>query len=361
MTETGPATEQTGAVDEVPGTGSFGTPETVPAQVSAPENALAAEAPATPAAEDADGIRLGAMAADVEWALHAEKLARWQQGHLLNDVPVVWLGPAGLDQITGVENARDDLAPVFDPSTAGPAIITTQTCDLGGLPPGSLHPFFQVSPLVRGDRIAGSIRSLARQGRVGYLVPVQSPFSAKPVLNEDGTERRPGPDQEWYADLRVQVPVSKAVLLDRDPIAGFADEGGYLAFAELLAFRWFRPALHGGLSEDLPMLLTKFVKDKGGAKQQCFAKVEQMRVVFLGGDRLRPTRASFYVLTDGLNLDEQEREVWARFQTEAATMLKRHGVMVGPLLHCDVSELSASKYRESVHIYCDQLGPGRFL
>lgn len=356
-----PAAKRTGAMDEVPGTGSFGTPEPASTPATATNGALAAEASSTEVVQDEDGIRLGAMAADVEWQLHAENLDRWKQGHVLMDVPVVWLGPAGLDQITRVKNDRDDVAPVFDPSTAGPAVITSQTCDLGGLPPGSLHPFFQVAPLVRGDRISSSLRSLARQGRVGYLVSVQSPFPVEPVLGEDGSERRPGPEQEWYADLRVQVPVSKAVLLDREPIAGFADEDGSLAFAELLAFRSFRPAIHAGLSEGLPALLTKFVKDKGGAKQQCFAKVEQVRVVFIGGDRLRPTRASFYVLTDGLKLDDEEREVWARFQAEAVSLLKAHGISVGPLLHCDVSELSASKYRDSVHVYCDQIGPGRFL
>ncbi len=252
------------------------------------------------------------------------------------------------------------MAPVFAPGTQVPTIITSQTCDVGGTPPGSLHSFVQMAPLVRGDQLSKGVRNLAREGKLGYLVAVSSPYPVPVTVNEDGSVRRPPPEQEWFADLRLQFPMSKALLLEREPLEGFTDEDGYLRFAEVLSYKAWRPALHSALSEDLPALMEKFVKENN-AKQQCFVKVDEVRVLFLEGDRLRPKRAAFYVLTDGVDLSAEEQEVWARFLSQASQLLKEHGITAGPPIHTDVNSLSAAKYRASVHVPCPVLGPGRYL
>lgn len=362
MTETGPVADETGAADEVRGTGYVTDPTAEPPAAATPR---AAEAPADKASQRQpvdvpEGLPLGAMAADVDWKPHVESLARWRQGHLLTDVSVVWMAPSGPDPFTGVEHPGEDLAPVFDPGTRVPAIVTSQTCDLGATPPGSLHSFVQLAPLVRGDQLSSGIRKLARAGKLGYLVAVSSPYPVPVALNEDGSVRRPLPDQQWFADLRLQFPISKALLLEREPIEGFANDDGYLRFAEVLAYKAWRPALHAALSEDLPALLEKFVKENN-ANQQCFVKVDEVRVLFLVGDRLKPERASFYVLTDGIDLTADEMAVWARFQSQASQLLKEHGIAASPPMHCDVNQLSAAKYRASVHVPCPVLGPGRYL
>jgi hypothetical protein len=79
--------------------------------------------------------------------------------------------------------------------------------------------------------------------------------------------------------------------------------------------------------------------------------------LILGGDRLRPDRATLYVLTDGVALTDEERETWTRFQQATETLFSGHGIALAAMVHADVNALSAAKYRESVPVRCDLLGP----
>ena len=317
----------------------------------------AADAPGNDGGDVGDlsprGLAIDDLISQTDWSGHTESLARWRQGHLVAQVPVTWLAPPGMDPITGEDLQAADLAPLYDP-TGVPGVICTQTCDLGATPPGDRHPFIHVAPLVRGEQLSKSRLKLAQQGKAPDLIPVMSPH---PVDGPDHVAVDAGSD--WYADLRLQMPVSKACLLDRNPIEGFASEEEYQAFAERLAHKARRPALHAALAEDLPRSLTKFIRDNGATKQ-CFAKVEQVRLLVLEGGRLNPSRATLYVLTDGLPLADDEREVWARFQALLSTQLKDRGITVAPMIHCDVSELPAAKYRIAVPIPCEALNPLRF-
>jgi len=72
-------------------------------------------------------------------------------------------------------------------------------------------------------------------------------------------------------------------------------------------------------------------------------------------------REVIFVLTDGLELNAEEREVWARFQARASQTLKQHGIANGPLMHGDVNQLVAAKYRAASHVPCPLIGPGRYL
>lgn len=296
------------------------------------------------------GFNIDDLIAGVDWAPHVEQLARWRQGHQLVGIPVLWLAPPGIDPITGIEHPADDIAPVFD-ETRYPWIITTQTCDLGGTPPGDRHPFIEVAPVIHASSLDKNRVRLAREGKAGDLIAVRSPFSG----HEPADPEKP----EWFADIRLEVPVSKTVLLDRDPIDGFPTDDDYIAFAEMLAYKKRRPALHEALAEDLPRLLDKFVADNGPRKQ-CFAKVEQVRILVTDQQRLDPAAAALYILTNGVALTEEESEIWNRFQAQASTMLKRQGITLGPAIHCDVSDLNASVYRITVPVHSAQLNALRF-
>ena len=52
-----------------------------------------------------------------------------------------------------------------------------------------------------------------------YIVPLDPPDL------EDGV---------WAADLRLEIPLEKSVLVGRGPIDAFRDEDGYVAFGNLL-------------------------------------------------------------------------------------------------------------------------------
>ncbi len=116
--------------------------------------------------------------------------------------------------------------------------------------------------------------------------------------------------QRWYADLRLLVPISKALLIERVPAEGFVTEAESLAFGEILAQKFRRPALHEHLSEAVPKVVTDFVRSSGKAKQ-CFVKVEQVRLLVTLGDRLNPERAQLLVLTSGGQLSEEEQMGWS--------------------------------------------------
>jgi hypothetical protein len=285
---------------------------------------------------------------------------------------LTWLAAPGEDPVTGVGNDRDEVRPAFDRSLRVTAIICSQTCDLGATPPGDSHPFVLLAPLVHESSIPTTAdRRLARSGKIGYLVRTLPPptpeawdESQEDESRVDGTPedteqlpaRRPARQEAWFADLRLIFPASKALLLSREPLPGFADEAASLAFAETLALKFRRAALNEVLSEALPQSLRKFVQDNGHRRQE-FAKVEQVRILILGGDRLRPDRATLYVLTDGVALTDEERETWTRFQQATETLFSGHGIALAAMVHADVNALSAAKYRESVPVRCDLLGP----
>lgn len=302
--------------------------------------------PGDPGGAEFHCLSIDEMVLDIDWSPHLAQLGRWRQGHLVVDVPAMWVAPVGPDPFTGYEVDAATGQAMFDP-TGRTWIITSQTCDLGGTAPGDRHPFIHLAPLVHSSVLDKNRVRLAIERKAGDLIPVLSPFG--------GTTPKP----EWFADLRLQVPVSKAILLTRDPIEGFSAEDQYLEFGTTLGYKVSRPALDAALSEEVPRILDQYVKDNG-ARKQCFAKVEQVRIL-ITPQRLEPAAVTFYILTNGVGLTPDEREVWDRFQAKVSTALKDSGVVVSASVHCDVSEISALVYRTAVPVYCEQLNALRFL
>jgi hypothetical protein len=301
-------------------------------------------------------------AVPTDWSEHMASLARWKQSDLVPNVPLTWLTIPGSDPITGIGNDRDEVRPVFDRNLKVTAIICSQTCDLGATAPGDSHPFVLLAPLVPSSSIPKPAdRKLAIEGKIGYLVKtLPPPVPDKLELNDPSHDEASSPSrggrETWYADLRLIFPASKALLLQGNPLQGFPTERERLAFAETLALKFRRAALDEALSEKLPRALQRFVKDNGHRKQE-FAKVEQVRLLILSGDRLLPDRAQLYVLTDGVTLSDAEQETWTRFQQTADELLAAAEIVLGPMVHSDVNKLSAAKYRVSVPVRCELLGP----
>ncbi len=102
------------------------------------------------------------------------------------------------------------------------AMLTSQTCDIAG-ERSAKYPFVQVSPVydIAGHTTDGQ-DGLIRKDKVGELVRLDGP-------------RFVGENHLWVADLRFEAPVEKALLLNREPLQGFADERGYLRASEKVA------------------------------------------------------------------------------------------------------------------------------
>jgi hypothetical protein len=279
-----------------------------------------------------------------DWSpTHASELERWKQGHLIADLPMTWLMPGGADAITRIDNPQEIVAPATRSDVACvAAIICSQTCDVGAkTTPGIQHPYVLVAPLVHVSLIpAGETRNLAKEGKLGFLFPTLSP-------DADRT------DYSWYADLRLIVPVSKAVLLGREPIEGMATEADSLSFGETLAQKFRRPALSENLSGKIPDALRRFIKDRGRNKR-AFTKVEQVRLSVFERDRLLPARAQLIIIMD-TELSSDEKELWQLLETETSMMMGAVGISMMPMTFVLATEIRAILYRQSVPLWCDLL------
>lgn len=203
----------------------------------------------------------GALAApSVQGALNA-----WRQGDLVQGIGMFWAGTMHPDPLTGLEAAPSpgqpwpvvpwDGIPAASAGAAGDvpeaadwssswSIITSQTCDVVGAGPGGRHPIVQVSPLVDLTAADPNKVTAVRRHMNVDLTPVSSV---------------PG-GGIWAADLRISLPVSKAVLLEQQRTHGFATATEAHEFAERVAGKFRRAALHDELSVALVAGLERVVK-----------------------------------------------------------------------------------------------------
>ena len=272
----------------------------------------------------------------------------WSQGDLVEGLPTTWIAPQ-IDVVTGVgledrrqgpEGDGEVLEPVFDPDATGAWVIASQTCDIGAGSPGSHHAFVLVAPLTPAKRLPASTTGLALKGGVNYLVPVDH-------------ERQEQEAPRWFADLRMLMPVSKAVLLTRQPRSAFASEEATLKFAEHLGARFRRPALHAALSEELGRAINRHIQKR--MKQSAFAHTEHVRLVVKTGSRLEPKVVSLVVVLRE-RLEPADQEVWRDVDAAARSVLTPHGIMLDPTLIGTAESLSAQTYRMSVPLRITSLG-----
>jgi len=129
-------------------------------------------------------------------------------------------------------------------------MLVSQTCDVGATGTGGKHPFVEIASVFRRNDCDQGERRDIEQFKSTYQVALTQP-------PEDGFR---------VADLRLVMPISKALLAAYDPLPGFASSKDLLNLAEALARKRRRPALHEALSEDLPKSLDAYVKEKAKAK-----------------------------------------------------------------------------------------------
>lgn len=238
----------------------------------------------------ADDVDLGLLAAVTPRGWGPDQRAsldRWIQGHLIRASDLSWQAPAAAtDPVTGID-------PVALPDHGGAGIavwtsqaaffiITSQTCDIAATGPGARHPFVQVSPVlpVGGcpEHRWTELTTFALVDRVG--------------LTGATLEGR------YVADLRISLPVSKALLLDVDPIPAFADEVDELRFANHLAAKVARPALHDFLSGTMVAEINRAIETSGSDDSSWWSQVAEVRIL-ITGTRLAPRSVTLLVLSKG--------------------------------------------------------------
>jgi len=154
--------------------------------------------------------------------LDAIKLFR--QGHLIEAPPAAYAANPAYAILSCTEGALTTL------DSAWPyAMILTQTCDICEEGARQLKkPFIDLAPVYdfAAHALPGQDAQIRRNG-IKHLVSVSA-------LTEPGL---------WVADLRLNYPAEKSVLVDKRPMEAFGAESEYGALAERLADRAIRPAL----------------------------------------------------------------------------------------------------------------------
>jgi hypothetical protein len=320
-----------------------------------------------------DGIFLPGALADrpVKRGLNS-----WRQGDLVRGVGLFWAGTRDDDPITGLSMQPNgghrwpvvpwdgtaatedpegragtgDAAGGGDPADGDPAdetgwasswsIITSQTCDVVATGPGQRHPTVQVCPLLNlGDRDKGQIADIGKGTRVD-LVTV-------PAVPGGG---------DWAADLRISVPISKVVLLGQTPVHGFASDEQSQQFAERVAAKYRRAALHDEISDGLVNGLRALVSEARTGKAPWPDLIEQFRVLVLDGDRLHPRSVRVLAILHRAGLAAADSQPLRDWWEREKKRLWRHGIALAPVDFVAVGDLTVPVYRASDPIRVPELG-----
>lgn len=318
-------------------------------------------------------IRRGLDAAYIARALgtpaFTDGLAEWRQGDLIRDIGLFWAGTED-DPLTGLQVpvspghrwpvvAWDGVAarPADEPAATaadqpdGPplvpewGIITSQTCDVVATGPGARHPTVQVSPLLDlTGADPNKVTGIRRHMNVD-LAPVSTV---------------PG-GGSWAADLRISLPVSKAVLLQQERHHGFDDPAGAHAFAERVAGKFRRAALHDQLSVGLAAGLEQAVKQAKKAGAVWPDEIEQFRLLVTRGDRLHPKNVAVLAVTLADKLSPEEMEPLRKWRNqERRRLLRVSDIQLDPVRFRSVDRVGARDYRASDWLRITELGQQTF-
>jgi hypothetical protein len=204
-----------------------------------------------------------------------------------------------------------DLAPEDRPPFG---IITTQSCDLAEERPEPQQPWLAVAPVYA---VAEESSLLDRE----YIFTL----ACASIEGE-------GEGQAWVADLRVEMPLEKSLLVGRTPIEALIGEEEYIRFANFLARRRGRPALasvfHAVLSTTTRRLKSEHNAHRTLARR-ARENVYKLMLAIEDGTRLVPVAAKLYVVTDGPRSDET-RAWFDLWWNEARIVAEQHGLQLHP-------------------------------
>lgn len=176
---------------------------------------------------------------------------RFRQGHVLAWDSVAFAAAFAHPICSVTSEADGDGNGYVRVDNAWPyVLISSQTCDIceegkrrPRMPWVSVVPVYDILPVLK-DGQAG----LVRQNRIGYLVPL-----THQDFRQDG--------RLWVADLRIEYPLEKGVLVDRDPIEAFANETDYVYLGDKLAYRRNRPAIDARVRKYICFPFGDWLKD----------------------------------------------------------------------------------------------------
>lgn len=289
-----------------------------------------------------------------EWPEEVKGLEEWAQGDLIGPLPCAWTAPPGPDPVTGMDTSAEGegLLTVSPEEGFDWGIIVSQTCDVVSTGPGRRHPFAQVSPVYvtrQGDeRSWGALRGWGVVDRV-LLHP-----AASVLTHMLGADRQK--DTILVADLRISLPVSKAVLAGRAPLHAFSEESDLLRFAEHLALKVERPALHGFVTDRLRSVIHDAIRGDARTNTFWWDSVDEVRVR-CAPTRLHPREVEVIVVHRGDgHPDPAAVDRWNQLVRSLRREARRNlNISLRTPLHVSRHALLAETYRQSTRLHIPEL------
>lgn len=264
------------------------------------------------------------------WSVdEASALDRWRQGHVLQGVPAVSIGhPHAAPVWSTSQRAESAGIPLLveSPVSDRRALVVSQGCDLVKItfPWATVVPVYNASTTVPASQ-AGQIRT----GQMWHLVHLTAGWAA---------------DGLWVADLRLEMPIDKTVLVAAgEPIEGFADETGYARLAERLAAARQRPAVPQPCIDHIVRPLQALMAQR---REQGVDPLDGVREVRLQpDDPTTPTVVTLFVL--GVTGRTPDVDEWSTLTDSLIEQAGLHGlVLVGPDV-TSLDQMSAADYLTS--------------
>jgi len=278
-----------------------------------------------------------------------EAVARFQQGHLVTRPPFFYAaaGKYGVWKFTQdhADPALSSELLEVDPEDGPPfGLITTQTCDLDEQSLVPRQPWLSVVPVYEANTLINqSQMTPLKRGMIGHLVRLEPPSLGSGL---------------WVADLRIELPIEKSWLVDREPIEAFPDEAGYLDLARRLSRRRERPALANSISVAVVRSLrNKFGKLSKKRREDVLDPVREMRLSIGNGTRIAPTTIQLLVIGHADALSEDVTEWFDSWWDEARPECAQDSVNLLANRYSALDKLTAAEYVASIPLDFEFLSP----
>ncbi|WAL72679.1 hypothetical protein OU787_14895 [Kitasatospora sp. YST-16] len=207
-------------------------------------------------------------------------------------------------------------------------MITTQGCDICK----EKHPWIGVVPVYDASVHFDSSRiGNVANGKVEYLLPLTPPWRSE--------------GEKWVADLRVEIPVEKSILLHREPLPSYQDEKDYGNVARRLAFLRQRPDVAEACLDHVAKPLFAFLREKVQEDPEFAEVLDHVRI--FQDSPMQPTQAQVILVLR----HAKDRDEWAGVWDEANEVVYESGAQVGliviPIKAATMFELTAAEYVSS--------------
>lgn len=261
----------------------------------------------------------------------ADEIDQWRQGHVLDGVPLVVVGaPSETTPIWAVASRIDPGvagAPLLMERDSVPrrAMIVSQGCEVVKL----TFPAVTVVPVYEATNVlTESQQQSARAGQTWHLVHLTAEWARTGF---------------WVADLRLELPVDKTLLLGKTPMDAFSDEVGYSKLAERLATSRQRAAVPQPTIDHIVTPLREHLASVRAAGGSPLDGVREVRIA--SNHYTAPTSVTLFVIADlGASVDAS---IWMTAVDAVQPRASANGIaLVGPEI-TTMWEMTAADYLTS--------------